>query len=104
MYFFSIAIVHTHSVILTLSSPLLRPPHTQLCSIIVFGCVANQVQTVLFTTGEIGCGYNLNSDCCNFAIAVGVLGFLLCLAFLVKDVLFVIVDYSNNIVVSQYTW
>ena len=99
MYFFSIAIVYTHSVILTLSSPLLRPPHTQLCSIIVFGCVANQ----LIGPGG-GCAYNGNSDCCNFAIAVGVLGFLLCLAFLVKDVLYVIVDYSNNIVVSQYTW
>ena len=70
----------------------------------MFGCVANQVQAVVFTNGAIGCGYSLNSDCCNFAIAVGVLGFLLCLAFLVKDVLFVIVDYSNNIVVSQYTW
>ena len=70
----------------------------------MFGCVANQVQAVFISDGSIGCGYNGNSDCCNFAIAVGVLGFLLCLAFLVKDVLFVIVDYSNNIVVSQYTW
>ena len=55
----------------------------------------------------VECGYNGNSDCCNFAIAVGVLGFLLCLVFLVKDVLYVIVDYSDNIVVSwyvHYTW
>ena len=99
MLFFSIVNVAEH----TLSFPFL-PIHiyTQLCSIIVFGCVANQVSNVPPGAVVTVCGYNGNSDCCNFAIAVGVLGFLLCLAFLVKDVLFVIVDYSNNIVVSQH--
>ena len=74
------------------------PTYAQLCSIIVFGCVSDQVSTTS------GCAYAGNSDACNFAIAVGVIGFLLCLVFLVKDVLFVIVDYSDNIVVSSYIY
>ena len=45
------------------------------------------------------CAYN-GSNACSFAIAVGVIAFLLCLTFLVKDVLFVIIDYSDTIVVS----
>jgi len=77
--------------------PSLYPP--QLCSIIVFGCVADQVAgAVLVVGGGTACGYNL-SGACSFAIAIGVIGFLLCLVFLVKDVIYVIVDYSENIVV-----
>ena len=71
--------------------------HTQLFSIIVFGCVADQVYQD-FPNGRV-CFYNF-SNACSFAIAVGVIAFLLCLTFLVKDVLFVIIDYSDTIVVS----
>ena len=74
----------------------------QLFSIIVFGCVSNQLLNVGVNRGgviNVGCGYNL-SNACSFAIAVGVIAFLLCLTFLVKDVLFVIIDYSDTIVVG----
>lgn len=62
----------------------------------MFGCVSDQVHdngTCLY-----GRQLNLNSgniDCCNFAIAVGVIGFLLCIVFLLKDFLVVIIDFSE---------
>lgn len=45
------------------------------------------------------CLYN-DSNACSFGVTVGVIGFLMCLAFLVKDVLYVIIDFSNNLTVS----
>ena len=69
----------------------------QLFSIIVFGCVSDQ----LYGGGNV-CAYNF-SDACSFAIAVGVIAFLLCLTFLVKDVLFVVIDYTDTIVVRHST-
>ncbi len=70
----------------------------QLFSIIVFGCVADQV---LYNNGVIEtCYYSDNYNACSFAIAVGVIGFLLCMAFIVKDILIVVIDYSDNPVVS----
>jgi len=74
-----------------------------LCSIIVFGCVADQVAAapgLISGIPVVTCGYNA-SGACSFAIAIGVIGFLLCLVFLVKDVVYVIVDYSENIVVKK---
>ena len=69
----------------------------------MFGCVSDQLLNVGVSRGGdfvgIGCGYNL-SNACSFAIAVGVIAFLLCLTFLVKDVLFVIIDYSDTLVVG----
>ena len=69
----------------------------QLFSIIVFGCVSDRLYPTV--NSERVCFYN-GSNACSFAIAVGVIAFLLCLTFLVKDVLFVIIDYSDTIVVS----
>ena len=65
---------------------------------IVFGCVADQL---FGTVGGIDiCYYGENGNACSFAIAVGVIGFLLSLAFIVKDVLYIIIDYSDSTVVS----
>ena len=87
-------------------SPTLLPSSSptqyfpQLCSIVVFGCISDKVD------GEIGgrdvCYYNYsnNSNACSFGVAVGVIGFLFCLIFLVKDVLYVVVDFSNNLMVG----
>lgn len=49
------------------------------------------------------CGYNGVAACCNFAIAVGVIAFLICLAFLVKDFMMVIVDFSQAMQVKWCT-
>ena len=72
----------------------------------MFGCVSDQLLNVTIISSSVagtGCGYHL-SNACSFAIAVGVIAFLLCLTFLVKDVLFVIIDYSDTIVVCTCTF
>ena len=51
-------------------------------------------------TGEDSmCLYN-GSNACSFALAIGVLAFLICLVFLVKDVMMVVVDFSGAVLVS----
>jgi hypothetical protein len=68
-------------------------PPFQVFAIIVFGCVSDQV--LVTVNGQTGCFYNANNDACNFAVAVGVIAFLICLVFLVKDFVMVIVDFSQ---------
>ncbi|KAL5473564.1 hypothetical protein EMCRGX_G028057 [Ephydatia muelleri] len=70
-----------------------------LCSIIVFGCVADKV--VFKSAGSSFCLYNLDNNCCNFAIAIGVLAFILCLVFLMKDVLYNVLDFSDNVTMKK---
>ena len=74
------------------------PPPLQLFSVIVFGCVADKV--IFRVTGfPSTCLYN-QSSACSFAIAVGVIGFLIFIVFLVKDILYIILDFSDGILVS----
>lgn len=75
----------------------------QVFSIIVFGCVADKgnVETDSDGSNSTYCGYDDSNSYCGFTIVVGVLAFLFCFAFLVKDVFYVIIDYSNTIVVSN---
>lgn len=79
-------------------SPLPHAPPLppQLSSIIVFGCISDKVDI------QDLCLYNL-SNACSFGVAVGVIGFVMCLVFLVKDVFNVVIDYSNNLIVSPPT-
>lgn len=65
----------------------------QLFSIIVFGCVSDQADVS-------NCYGFSNSNACSFAVAVGVIAFLLCLVLLVKDIVLVIVDFSEAVKVS----
>ena len=58
-------------------------------------------QLLVTINGVTGCAYHGNVSACNYAIAVGVISFLICLTFLVKDVLYVIIDYSEAMVVSS---
>ena len=51
--------------------------------------------------GGVGCVLN-STGACSFGIAIGVLAFLICLSFLVKDVMIVVIDYSETIIVSLY--
>ena len=57
----------------------------------MFGCVVDRV----YANGEF-CFFNNNGNCCKFAIAVGVIGFVVSLIFLVKDVLYNAVDFTEN--------
>ena len=54
------------------------------------------------TVGDQICLYN-QSGACSYALAIGVLAFLLCIVFLIKDVMMVVIDFSGSIIVSDYT-
>ena len=65
-------------------------------AILVFGCVSDQVRD----TGSCLYGKQLtlnsgNIDCCNFATAVSVIGLLLSVLFLLKDISVVVLDFSH---------
>lgn len=83
------------------SLPTHLPWSPQICSIIVFGCIADKLDVSI--NGHGVCLYN-ESNACSFGVTIGVLGFLMCLAFLVKDVLYVVIDFSNNLTVSLFTY
>ena len=96
----SLPSLNQHSFLLLYLSPPSHAhthTHTQLLAIIVFGCVSDKVDV------DNTCHYN-GSNACSFDVAVGVIAFLLCLTFLIKDVLYVVIDYSNNIVVSDRSY
>ena len=59
----------------------------------MFGCVSDQAQA------DNCLGYS-HSNACSFAVAVGVIAFLLCLVLLVKDIILIIVDFSEAIKVG----
>ena len=67
----------------------------QICSSVVFGCVVDKVYA-----GNV-CFFNGNVNCCKLAIAIGVIGFVVSLMFLVKDVLYNAVDFTDNFRVSK---
>ena len=63
-----------------------------ICSIVVFSCVADQ----LYDSRNDHCIYNGNSNCCKYDLAVGVIGCALCLIFVTKDTLYVVLDFSEH--------
>eukprot|EP00118_Oscarella_pearsei_P025022 m.307337 g.307337 ORF g.307337 m.307337 type:complete len:231 (+) comp42161_c0_seq1:52-744(+) len=66
---------------------------TLVCCIIVFGCIADKG-----SAGSI-CYIDSKSGTCAFGVFVGVVGFILCLAYLVIDFLF---ELSNNVLVRKF--
>lgn len=56
----------------------------QLFSIIVFSCVA--ARGTSFATGK--CMYGGDANACGYGIGIGVIAFLLCIAFLVLEAMF----------------
>lgn len=50
--------------------------------------------------GDQTCLYD-GSGACSYALAIGVLAFLLCIVFLIKDVMMVVIDFSGSIIVSD---
>ena len=54
----------------------------------------------LKSPGDRTCWYNA-SGACSYALAIGVLAFLLCIVFLIKDVMMVVIDFSGSIIVSD---
>ena len=70
-----------------------------ICSSVVFGCVVDRLNSVYRLDNSVyryQCAFNNNVNCCKLAIAVGWIGFVISLMFLVKDVLYHAVDFSEN--------
>lgn len=61
-------------------------PHAQLFSIIVFGCISSQGWRI--EDGKDVCLYNEDSNACNYGVAIGVIGFLASMGFIVGEYLF----------------
>ena len=75
------------------SLPVHVRSYLQLCAIVVFACIADKVDI------NNTCYYNFNEHACDYGIAVGVIAFVACAAFLVVDVLF---DRQSNAQVRKY--
>ena len=58
-------------------------------SIVVFGCLADKA----YVNGD-DCLIN-DSNACNFGIAVGVIGMLMCLGMFTKDVVYIIIKQNR---------
>lgn len=62
---------------------------SQLFSIVVFGCLADKA----YGHNNI-CLIN-DSNACNFGIAVGVIGMVMCLGFFTKDVVYIVIKQNR---------
>lgn len=58
----------------------------QLFAIIAFGCISSQGWRI--KDGKDICLYNDNANACNYGVAIGVIGFLASMAFIVGEYLF----------------
>ena len=58
-------------------------------SIVVFGCLADKAYQE-DNNGDDACLIN-DSNACNFGVAVGVIGMVMCLGFFSKDIIYIII-------------
>lgn len=64
----------------------LSPVLTQLFSMVVFACIATEGYVNSPYSPEAKCIFNQNDSACHYAVSIGVIGFLACVAFLLLDV------------------
>ena len=57
---------------------------------IVFGCLADKAYEDINDDGDGDCLIN-DSNACNFGVAVGVIGMVMCMGFFAKDIIYIIV-------------
>ncbi|CAN9509919.1 unnamed protein product [Ophioblennius macclurei] len=55
-------------------------------AIVVFGCITTEGYINPATSSQVKCIFNQNDSACQYAVTVGVLGFLACVAFTLLDV------------------
>ncbi|XP_013865499.1 synaptogyrin-2a [Austrofundulus limnaeus] len=65
-------------------------------SIVVFGTITSEGYTNTTTLKETHCMFNDNDHACGFGVAIGVLGFLACVAFLILDAHFPNISNANE--------
>lgn len=59
---------------------------TQLFSMVVFACITTEGYVNSPYSPEAKCIFNQSDSACHYAVAIGVIGFLACVAFLLLDV------------------
>lgn len=60
----------------------------QLFSLVIFGCIANEGYVNRPSEAVEYCVFNRNQNACNYAIGMGTLAFICCMAFLALDMYF----------------
>lgn len=66
--------------------PPLSSVLTQLFSMVVFACITTEGYINSPYSPEAKCIFNQNDSACHYAVGIGVIGFLACVAFLLLDV------------------
>ncbi|XP_058635179.1 synaptogyrin-1-like isoform X3 [Onychostoma macrolepis] len=66
----------------------LQRERQQLFSLVIFGCIANEGYVNRPDEVEQFCVFNRNQNACNYAVSMGSLAFLSCMAFLALDAYF----------------
>lgn len=61
---------------------------SQLFSLVIFGCIANEGYVNRPDEVVEYCVFNRNQNACNYAVGMGTLAFICCMAFLALDVYF----------------
>lgn len=84
----------------------IRQPHTivRLLSwifcMVVFGCITTEGYINTVYTADAKCIFNKNDSACQYAVGIGVMGFLACVVFLMFDVY---LPYMSNAQERKYT-
>ncbi|XP_016326850.1 synaptogyrin-1 [Sinocyclocheilus anshuiensis] len=81
---------------------VIQQPHTGLrivswlFSLVIFGCIANEGYINRPDEVEQFCIFNRNQNACNYAVSMGSLAFLCCMAFLALDAYFPQISSINE--------
>lgn len=68
-------------------------------AIVVFGCITTEGYINPYYSSQVKCIFNQNDSACQYAVTIGVLGFLACIAFLLLDVY---VPFMSNVQERRY--
>lgn len=72
----------------------------QLFALVVFACITTEGYINPPESSEAKCVFNQNNSACHYAVSIGVLGFLACMAFLLLDVY---VPFTSNVAERKYS-
>lgn len=71
----------------------------QLFALVVFGCITTEGYINPPERAEVKCIFNQNDSACHYAVSIGVIGFLACVAFLLLDVY---IPFTSNAAERKY--
>lgn len=71
----------------------------QLFALVVFACITTEGYINPPNMAEAKCIFNQNDSTCHYAVSIGVIGFLACVAFLLLDIY---IPFTSNPVERKY--